>query len=138
MRKEIHRILEYFEKRTEVATLFIFGTFDTANERGHSDIDLAVLLYSGELKDQNYELFKDEYYKASPDFSLRSVDIVILNTAPATLKYEILKTGAVLMDKNPDLRKFFTAITLQEYYDYKFIEEIYFNAVKRRLRKEYG
>ncbi|MCL5981597.1 MAG: nucleotidyltransferase domain-containing protein [Firmicutes bacterium] len=138
MKKEIQNILAYFGKRKEVVTLFLFGTFATPKEKRHSDIDLAVLLDPGELKGQNSEVFKAEYYNASPSFSLRSLDIVVLNTAPASLKYEILKTGSILMDRNPDVRRYFTALTLQEYFDYKFIEEICFAALKKRLREAHG
>jgi len=74
MKKELQNILAYFSKRREVVTLFLFGTFATPNERRHSDIDLAVLLDPWELKERNVEVFKDEYYRASPDFPLRSVD----------------------------------------------------------------
>lgn len=136
--KEMQNILAYFGKRNEVVTLFLFGTFTTPKEGHHSDIDLAVLLAPGEFNEQNYEVFKAEYYQATPDFSMRSVDIVILNTAPAYLKYEILKTGSILMDRNPEMRRFFTALTLQEYFDYKFMEEIYFEALKKRLREAHG
>lgn len=138
MRKEIQRILEYFEKRREVVALFLFGTFDTVKERPDSDIDLAVLIDPQKAKYNSYEMLKAEYYNASPDFSLRNVDIVILNIAPTSLKYEILKTGRNLLDRNPDLRRLFTALTLQEYFDYKIVEDIYFNALKKRLRAVYG
>jgi predicted nucleotidyltransferase len=138
MRKEIQRILEYFEKRREVVALFLFGTFDTEKERPDSDIDLAVLIDPQKTKDNSYEMLKAEYYNTSPDFSLLDVDIVILNAAPTSLKYEILKTGRILLDRNPDLRRLFTALTLQEYFDYKIVEDIYFNALKKRLRAVYG
>jgi len=135
---EIQNILAYFSKREEVVALFLFGTFATTKERCHSDIDLAVLLDPREMNEQDCEVFRADYYNASPDFSLRSADIVILNTAPTSLKYEILKTGSILLDRNPDLRKFFAAIALQEYFDYKFVEEIYFNALKKRLKETHG
>lgn len=138
MRKEIQRILEYFEKRREVVALFLFGTFDTIKERPDSDIDLAVLIDPQKAEDNNYEMLKAEYYNTSPDFSLRNIDIVILNTAPTPLKYEIFKTGRILLDRNPDLRRLFTALTLQEYFDYKIVEDTYFNALKKRLRAIYG
>lgn len=139
MKTELQNILAYFSKRSEVVALFLFGTFATPKERRHSDIDLAVLLDPGELKGRDdIEVFKGEYYNAAPDFSLQSVDIVILNTAPVSLKYEILKTGSILIDRNPDMRKYFTAGVLQEYFDYKFIEEIYFAALKKRLKEAHG
>ena len=134
MRVDVNRILDYFSHRREVVALFLFGTFDTPQEREDSDIDIAVLIASDTIKVAR-EILKAEYYKASPGFSLRTVDIVILNTAPSFLKHRVLKTGRLLLDRDPDFRKEFTARAIQEYFDYKPIEETYFKRMKERLRK---
>lgn len=95
MRAETKRILEYFKGRQEVIALFLFGTFDTPRERSDSDIDLGVLVRPEEGLGSSIEKVRTEYYNASPGFSMRTVDIVILNAAPPFLKYQILKTGRV-------------------------------------------
>ena len=87
--------------------LYLFGSFDTPFERADSDIDIAVLVSNGNKKE--LEMLKSEYYNASPGFSMCPVDIVVLNTAPTYLKHRILKTGRILLDKNPSQRKEFTA-----------------------------
>ena len=134
MKMDIERIRGYFSHRREVSALFLFGSFDTPQEREESDIDIAVLLVPEEIPGRA-EALRTEYYAASPAFSLRSTDIVILNTAPTFLKYHVLKTGRLLLDRDPDSRKEFTARAIQEYFDYKPLEEIYFKGMKARLRK---
>ncbi|MBI4746675.1 MAG: nucleotidyltransferase domain-containing protein, partial [Deltaproteobacteria bacterium] len=123
----------YFEKLPEVTALYIFGSFDTPFERADSDIDVAVLV-SRENKNE-LEVLKSEYYNASPRFSMRTVDIVILNTAATYLKHRILKTGRVMIDKNPSQRKEFAAMVLQEYFDYKPIEDLCFRKLKSRFSR---
>lgn len=133
MRAEIERILSYFTKRSEVMALYLFGSFDTPFERADSDIDIALLVFKGDKKE--LEVLKSEYYGASPGFSMRTIDIVILNTAPTYLKHRILKTGRILLDKNISQRKEFTTIVLQEYFDYKPIEDLCSSKLKSRFSR---
>lgn len=90
MRIELQNIMDYFSQRPEVRTFFIFGTFDMPFEREDSDIDLAVLVNPAVTKD-DLESLKNEYYAASTGFSPKCIDIVILNSAPVSLKHRILK-----------------------------------------------
>lgn len=133
MRVEIERILSYFSKRPEVIALYLFGSFDTPFERADSDIDIALLVSKGNKKE--VEVLKSEYYNASPGFSMLTVDIVILNTAPTYLKHRILKTGRILLDRNPPTRKEFVAMVLQEYFDYKPIEDLCLRGLKSRFSR---
>ena len=82
-----------------------------------------------------FESLKKAYYAASPTFSIRPVDIVILNTAPPFLKHRIIKTGKVLLDRNKRLRTRFAANAIIEYLDYKPIEDICLRAVAGRFRR---
>lgn len=134
MKAELERILEYFSRREEVIAVFIFGSFDTPRERPDSDIDIGVLVMPDD-SGRNWEQLKGEYYAASPGFSLRPVDIVILNVAPSLLKWQVLKTGRIVLDKDPLARKRFAARAVLEYFDYQHIEDIYFKGVKKRMRE---
>lgn len=134
MRAELERILDYFSRREEVMAVYIFGSFDTPLERPDSDIDIGVLVTAVDTG-RDWEQLKSGYYAASPGFSMRPVDIVVLNTAATFLKYHVLKTGRILLDSDPLARKRFTAQVLVELFDYQPIEDIYFNGVKRRLRE---
>lgn len=84
--KDIKRIVHYFKGRYEVSALYIFGGYAKGRKTGESDIDVGILVDESRLKRRNFEFFKKKYYAASPTFSMRLVDIVILNTAPPFLK----------------------------------------------------
>lgn len=115
-------------------TLIIFGSFDSPFEREDSDIDIAVLINPAISKEVLAAL-KNEYYAASTGFSLKCIDIVILNSAPTSIKHRILKTGRLIFDRDSQYRRHFTASTIQEYLDYSFIEDVYFKEMRKRLRK---
>jgi len=112
--EDIKRIIKYFKGRDEVSTLYIFGSSSKGRQSTESDIDIAVLINEAKLKRRNYDFLKNDYYTASADFSLRPVDIVLLNTAPPFLKHQVLKTGRLLFDRNRRLRVRFTEKAITE------------------------
>lgn len=133
--KDVKHIIQYFKGMDEVSALYIFGSFAKSKKTGESDIDIAVIVDESKLKKRDFELLKKKYYAASPTFSMRSVDIVILNTAPPFLKYQVLKTGRVLFDRNRKLRVKFTERAITEYLDYKPIQDICLKAVAKRFKE---
>lgn len=132
---DIKRIISYFKNRDEVSALYVFGSTGKGRETKESDIDIAVLIDELRLKRKSHDVLKKEYFLASPSFSIRPVDIVILNTASPYLKHHILKTGKMLFDKNRKFRVTFTAKAIIEYFDYKPIEDICLGAVANRFRR---
>jgi len=134
--KDIERIVHYFRERDEVAALYLFGSSAKKRKTKESDIDIAVLIDESGSGKKYLERFRKAYYEASPGFSLGPVDIVILNTAPPFLKYQVLKTGRVLIDRKRKLRVGFTEKAITEYLDYKPIQDICLKAVARRCREK--
>jgi predicted nucleotidyltransferase len=132
---DIRQIISYFKNRDEVSALYLFGSIGRGRETKESDIDIAILIDESRLKRKSYDILKKEYFSASPRFTLRPVDIVILNTASPHLKHHILKTGKMLFDRNRRLRVLFTARAIVEYLDYKPIEDICLGAVANRFRR---
>jgi predicted nucleotidyltransferase len=132
---DIGRIIKYFRARKEVSVLYLFGSLVENRKTAESDIDIAVLVDEGKLRKVDHERLKEAYYHASPGFSLRPVDIVVLNTAPPYLKHRILKTGRILFDRNRRLRVKFTTDAIIEYLDFKPLEDIFHRAVAGRFRR---
>ncbi len=135
MQDDIKRITDYFKGRDEVSALYIFGSAAIGKETAESDIDIAVLINDRKKGRKTYESLKKTYYSASPRFSLRTIDIVVLNTAPTFLKHRIIKTGKIVFDRNRRLRVRFVANAIIEYLDYKPIEDICLKAVAGRFRR---
>ncbi len=133
---DIKRIIRYFKSRDEVSALYLFGSAAMGRAIKDSDIDVAVLINENRLKRKSFDHLNNDYYNASPSFSLRPVDIVILNTASPYLKHRVLKTGEILFDRNRKLRVNFTAKAIVEYIDFRPIEEIFNRAVANRVRRQ--
>jgi predicted nucleotidyltransferase len=133
--EDIERIIRYFKKREEVSALYLFGSSVKGSGTRESDIDIALLVNDLRLKNRHFDLLKKKYYGAAPAFSMRPVDIVILNTASPYLKHRILKTGKILFDRNRKLRVRFTAKAILEYIDFRPIEDIFNKAVANRFRR---
>ncbi|HDH04850.1 MAG TPA: nucleotidyltransferase domain-containing protein [Nitrospirae bacterium] len=132
---DIKRIVGYFKGRKEVSALYLFGSLANGGARRESDIDLAVLIDEKLMEKKSFNRLKNDYYQASPAFSLRSVDIVILNTASLPLRHRILKTGKILFDRNRKFRVDFTTKSIIRYLDFKPIEDIFRKAVADRFRR---
>jgi predicted nucleotidyltransferase len=134
--EDVNRIIRYFKAAEEVLALYIFGSFGKGRKTKESDIDVAVLIDESRLKKKGFELLKRKYYAASPTFSMRPVDIVILNIAPPFLKHQVLKTDRILFDRDRKFRVKFIGRAITEYLDYKPIEDIYLKAVARRYMEK--
>lgn len=132
---DIRRIADYFKGRDEVSALYIFGSASIGKEMSESDIDIAVLVDDHKKGRRTYDSLRKTYYAASPKLSIRSLDIVILNTAPPFLKHRIIKDGKLLFDRNRRLRVRFATNAIIEYLDYKPIEDICLKAVAGRFRR---
>lgn len=135
LENDIRRIVDYFKRKAEISALYVFGSAAHGKETAESDIDIAVLIDDRKKGGKTYASLANTYYAASPKFSSRPVDIVILNTASPFLKHRIIKTGKVLFDRNRKLRVRFTAQAVIEYLDYKPIEDICLKAVAGRFRR---
>lgn len=135
LQSDIRRITDYFKGRDEISALYIFGSASIGKEMSESDIDIAVLVDDHKKGRRTYDSLRKTYYAASPKLSIRSLDIVILNTAPPFLKHRIIKDGKLLFGRNRRLRVRFATDAIIEYLDYKPIEDICLKAVAGRFRR---
>ncbi len=118
------RIRPICEADSRIEAAFLFGSTARKVAGPTSDIDLAVLLWNA---DSLPLLYSAELLTACMEALGRNdVDLVILNTAPAFLKYRILRDGVCFYDLDPPGRVSFQARAYSEYFDLKpFLERVY-------------
>ena len=90
--KNINTLRQKAQKDNEVLALIHFGSSITENH--HRDVDLCIISHH-ELSSQiklKYHSFLPEHY-----------DISFFGDLPMYIKHEVLKTGKILLNKNPDL-----------------------------------
>lgn len=131
MDKEILRQLkEYVQKEPNITLGFLFGSAVTGRETGGSDVDIAVYLRDREAEDRIWSELSRIVGK--------EVDLVLIDSAPASLVSNALKTGVPLTIKD---RKLYWDLYLEKTLDAEdfvnFAEDFYrISARSRSLSPE--
>lgn len=95
--KKIKHLKEYFENRDDIVMAFVFGSQAKGYARKISDWDIAVYL---DEEDRDTE---QTIWRGVEAIVQGEVDLVVLNRAPASLAWTILRAGAILTLKNRGL-----------------------------------
>jgi len=111
--------------RNNVELAYLFGSQAKGREGPESDVDIAILL-AADGKDK-YDFFKTQLAMGRELRKLfgRDVDVVVLNSATALLKYEVIACGKVLYQKSDETRIRFEAQLQAEYLDTSHTRRIY-------------
>jgi uncharacterized protein len=125
--------------RDEVVAAYLFGSVAAGRGHAFSDIDIAVLLAEGPSE---HDLFKQELALGGlldSVFSPTRVDLVVLNRAGPFIAFQVLKTGKLVLDNDPDTRSLFVMHALNRYYDQKpYLDYQRACVVERARRGELG
>lgn len=139
MKKElensIKKLKDYFEKRDDILMAFIFGSRLKNSVRLGSDWDIAVYFKpeTGRLECEEEVFYKQEatIWNDLESILKCSVDLVVLNRAPATLAFPIVNKGESIIIKNKSVYlKFLLAISSLAIDFRKFMRD--FIAIKAR------
>jgi len=102
------------EKRREICFGYVHGSF--AAEETFADIDVALYLYETPESPLQYELaMESELMEAARPYA---VDVRILNGAPLSFRYQVIKGGIPLIVNDDDRRADFQEATLADYFDF--------------------
>jgi len=128
--KIIEKISLFCKDQRDIISAFLFGSYATERERPCSDIDIALL-----LEDNKKGCFPYLDFKIALERSLKAnVDLIILNQADETLKYQVRRYGKIIYDADPRLRKKWEILSRKLFQDFLYLHQIYMS----KLRKYYG
>ena len=119
LRKETINIL----KRLDIKLLYVFGSSVTKTQNDKSDIDIGVVF--GENSNPNYHISFIYLYKAltnefrNKEFRNKEIDIVFLNNAPLTLKFNVVIEGKIVYKDSTESENNFKERVIKEYIDFK-------------------
>ena len=112
------RLAEFFAveaERLAVAAAYLFGSVARGTAGRRSDVDVAVL-YDGEPP-PGFAGLGIPLGGELERLLGRTVDVVVLNQAPADLVHRILRDGRLLLDRNRSRRIAFEVRSRNEYFD---------------------
>jgi predicted nucleotidyltransferase len=111
---------------------YIFGSYGVGKPTPLSDVDIAVYLSSKEnIWGKKMELIE----KITSILKTDELDIVVLNGAPLSLQFQVLKTGRLLFSKNDKLRINFITRVYDIYCDVEPLRKIAHENLIRRIHE---
>ena len=119
-----HTVSSICARHKGIAASYIFGSVAKGEKEEPGDIDIAVLLERTHLQSFPIPSLISEFEKA---VGCR-VDVVVLNRAGEILKYEVRRSGKLIFERSPELRK---KVEIQGRKSY----EDFLNLHKRYVRK---
>ena len=121
------QVVDFLKTRQKVVFAYLFGSLARDKVLPLSDIDVAIYLKEGvDLNKEKMSILQNLIDLLGTE----EIDLVLLNTAPLTLKARIVENKKILVDKEPFLRHSFESLVLREYFDFSKKEEEIF---KRRF-----
>ena len=121
-----NQLASYISRELDnVVAAYLFGSF--IGNKQFSDIDLGLLLKNKVLEVLIFELAIETQLGSLFEYSF---DVRILNNAPNSFTQNVIRTGKVIVDKDPNLRAGFEGNILKQYFDFEYF--------RRRYLKEVG
>ena len=138
IRVRLPRLIERFGGDQQVTALYLFGSFARGAEDALSDLDLAILFDPKTPPVDLGQLTLDYLVQINRLLVTDEVSFLVLNTAPLTLRYEVVHTGKVLVDNDPAVRLSFELYTEDLYMDFKPLLDAYDDALLEQLTTATG
>ncbi|NCO67048.1 MAG: nucleotidyltransferase domain-containing protein [Nitrospirae bacterium CG_4_10_14_0_8_um_filter_41_23] len=114
-RESIREVLrQALEKHTDILFAYLHGSFVTGNS--FRDIDVAVYLEVPPEFVLEYELQMEAELIGAIERYI--IDVKVLNIAPLSFRYNVIKDGIILFAKNDDAMTDFQEATITPYMDF--------------------
>jgi uncharacterized protein len=127
--KEKEKIVEILgsvlKKNPEIIFSYLHGSFIT--ETRFRDIDVAV--YFGNLPSDPLQTELDLEVLLGNSLKKFPVEVRVLNHAPLSFRYNVIKYGQILFVIDDDLRSDFVQATLRDYFDFAPFRKTYLKEV---------
>ena len=128
-RSEKEKIIEaisscLFNQYEKIVTAYVFGSF--LQSIPFKDIDIGVIVTKNLTDLLSFEL--------ETEGNLQSiikcpVDVRILNQAPISFSQNVIRTGRIVIDKDPNMRAEFETTILKQYFDFSPFQRRYLREV---------
>ncbi|MBU2081608.1 nucleotidyltransferase domain-containing protein, partial [Patescibacteria group bacterium] len=116
-------------KKYHINVIYLFGSRAENKATSQSDYDFAVLL-DEKVKEKEYGQYQINIISELLILiKTERIDLIILNNKknPLLLKYNIIKQGKVLYEKNKDERVYLEVDILRRWFDWQYFEEMWGN-----------
>jgi len=131
---------DIFKDYPYIASAYLFGSHALGKIGPMSDVDIAILLMDNAPKGREL-IHEEDYlaYRIADALQAKEVDLIELNRQGLIFVHNVLRTGKLIYDANPDFRIRFVAKAISDYCDFeptlRFMNKYYFKGYMMRLAK---
>lgn len=121
----IKKLSAEIKKDKNIKFAYIFGSFVT--EKEFADIDLGVYVDENNVQDYlSFELKLEEKLKF---ITKQTIDVRVINCAPISFAYQVIKEGILILDKDVSQREDFQGLVFKKYFDFIHLRQEYLKEV---------
>lgn len=113
--EEVSARLRMLMQRENVVVAYLFGSCARRMAKPNSDVDIAVLLDG--RGEELYEAFRRLLVGVCDTLETERVDLLLLSSAPPSLRFEVMTTGTVLYARSDEALNDFEADVTRRYLD---------------------
>jgi uncharacterized protein len=121
----IGAVSSFLQKRKEILFAYIHGSF--VGEEAFSDMDIGV--YLSEKDDMDRLALELDLESALRELVRIPADVRVLNSAPPSFAYHVIKRSIRVVDKEPNLRADFEGRIFKHYFDMSHYRKRYLKDV---------
>lgn len=135
LEKQIKNTINSLDNMDNLRLAILFGSQAKGNYNDNSDIDIAFLYDDYYLNNIDRLELRVDLIDIFTSSLNKDCDIVLINEAPLTLKYQIVKYGKLLyIRENESYNAFFSRV-LKEYFDFRYFQDLHYNLMLKRIKE---
>lgn len=116
-------------KSQQVGLALVFGSQIIGSKHSKSDIDIGIVFLNNKRKQKPVDVYGTLHEEFVKKFKTENIDIVYLEDSPLSLQYKAVRDGVVLYEISPSFFADYKEKVLKMYFDFKFIEDIFNQAI---------
>jgi len=111
-------------QRKEAVLAYLFGSYAHGKARETSDIDVAVLLGPDVKGEKLYDVYRDLFLSICEALGTERFDLVLLNRAPLSLRFEIVSQGKLIYARDEETLNGFKIDVIRKYQDTAYLRTV--------------
>jgi predicted nucleotidyltransferase len=127
----VEKIARYFDHRSEVIAVYLFGSYAKGKQRKGSDVDLAILINRDHSGREN-EL-RSLYIADVSRILRKDLHIVMMNSAGETILAQIFKYGTCIVNRNAKVLTRFKMTAYAMIADFGYYKDLMKKGLARKL-----
>jgi len=131
---DIQKIKDYFNKRKEVAAVYLYGSQARGDATKTSDVDLAVLV-TNRRKYRGFGIPQVVFAQDLSKITGRKVEVNDLDTVSVDFAHRVLTEGRLIISNNEKARIDFEEKVLRTYFDLKPALDEYFKELSEITKR---